>query len=72
MPDKQSIEVIGLFGFMPCFGLHILLADTGRFYIAHIPETAHLYVGHHVTATGRRHGLHVLEIDNITPLPVRR
>ncbi len=45
MPDNQSIEITGLFGFMPCFGVHILLADEGRFYIAHIPETAHLYVG---------------------------
>ena len=52
MPDNQSIEVTGLFGFIPCFGVHILLADKGRFYIAHIPETAHLYVGYRVAVTG--------------------
>jgi len=71
MPDNQSIEVTGLFGFIPCFGVHILLADKGRFYIAHIPETAHLYVGYRVAVTGRREGLHVLEIESISPLKSR-
>ena len=71
MPDARRITVTGLFGFMPCFGVYLLLESSGRFYIAHMPETAHIYIGHRVRATGLRDGPNVLAIDEIAVLPAR-
>ena len=71
MPDDKTITTTGIFGLMPSIGCYLLLEKTGRFYIAHMPATAHLYDGHHVSVTGQRHGPHILEITTIAPVPRR-
>ncbi|MEY3906768.1 MAG: hypothetical protein RIR59_1591 [Pseudomonadota bacterium] len=63
MTIGDRVELTGLLGWMPDFGVYLLLLDGGRFRVLHIDAPDPKLSGHQVHVIGRKGGPHVIEVD---------